>query len=301
MMPIEDVLGHVLDWQGRSVIATPVPGGLTNRNYRVEVDRTPYFVGIPGRDTTVPAIDPAHAYRNTVAAAQTGVGARLAYYLPELSVMVLEFLAGPTLHPRHLQAIGMLPRVVSVVRRLHAGPRFANTFNLFRTMDSYLTVVHRYGMTLPEGYANAIPIARRIEAALEAHPLPAVPCHNDLLPENLMETGTGLRLVDYDYSGVNDPCCDLGYICNEGGLAPGQVEQVCAAYFGQASRSLPARIWLFRCMTNVVSTLWGAIQHQLSEIEYDFWDLALERRHRAQDLVESPDFDLWLHDAALST
>lgn len=90
------------------------------------------------------------------------------------------------------------------------------------------------------------------------------------------------------------------YICNEGGLAPDQVEQVCAAYFGQASRSLPARIWLFRCMPNVVSTLWGAIQHQLSEIEYDCWDPALERRHRAQDLVESPEFDIWLHDAALS-
>ena len=301
MIRIEDVIARIPDWQGRSVSATPMRAGLTNRNYRVDVDRTAYIVRIPGRNTALLAIDAEHAYRNTLAAAQAGVGAQLVHYLPDLSVMVLEFIAGPTLHPQSMQTPGMLPRVVHALRQLHAGPRFANTFNLFRTMDAYLATVHRHGMTLPEGYGVALPIAHRIEEALKARPLPPVPCHNDVMPENFIDDGTRLRLVDYDYSGANDPCCDLGYICNEGEFAPYQVEQLCAAYFGRTSRSLSARVWLYRCMTNLVSTLWSAIQHDTSEIEYDFRHLALERWHRARDLMESPEFGTWLHEARTAT
>jgi thiamine kinase-like enzyme len=297
MAPIEEVIARIPDWQGRSMTVTPLRGGLTNVNYRVDVDETPYVVRIPGRNTALLAIDPEHGYHNTLAAAQAGVGARVVHYLPTLSVMVLEFIAGPTLSSHTMHRPAMIPRVVHTVRRLHAGPTFANTFNLFRTMDAYLATVKRYGISLPDGYDAALTLAGRIEEALEARPLPLVPCHNDLMPENFIDDGIQLRLVDYDYSGANDPCCDLGYICNEGEFAPYQVEELCAAYFGQASRSMLARVWLYRCMTNVVSTLWGAIQHRVSEIEYDFWDLTLTRWRRAQDLIESPEFGIWLRDA----
>jgi thiamine kinase-like enzyme len=246
---------------------------------------------------TLLAIDPVHAYHNTVAAARVGVGARVLHYLPERSALVLEFIAGRTLSSQTMQTPGMIPRVVHTVRRLHAGPPFANTFNLFRTMDTYLATVQRSGFALPDGYGAAHTLARRIEEALEARPLPLVPCHNDLMPENFIDDGAQMRVVDYDYSGANDPCCDLGYIVNEGEFAPQQVEQVCEAYFGQASRSMLARVWLYRCMTNLVSTLWGAIQHSVAETPYDYWDLALERWRRAQDLIASPEFGVWLRDA----
>ncbi|MGH2411287.1 MAG: phosphotransferase, partial [Chloroflexota bacterium] len=283
--------------QGRSLTVAPLPGGLTNINYRIDVDHTSYVVRIPGRTSALLAIDPAHCYHNTLAAARAGVGARLVQYLPSLSVMVLEFIAGSTLSGQTMRAPGTIPRVVHAVRRLHAGPPFANRFNLFRTMDAYLTTARHYGITLPDGYDSALTVARRIEEALEARPLPLVPCHNDLMPENFIDDGTQVRLVDYDYSGANDPCCDLGYIGNEGEFAPHQVEELCAAYFGQTSKNMLARVWLYRAMTNLVSTLWAAIQHTLSEIEYDFWGLALERWQRARDLLASPEFGGWLRDA----
>ena len=297
MPPIEDVLADIPDWQGRSLTVTALRGGLTNRNYRVDVDGTPYVVRLPGRHVALLGIDPVRCYHNTLAAARTGVGAQVVHYLPKLSVMILEFIAGPTLSRESMQAPDIIPRAVQTVRRIHAGPPFANRFNLFRTMDAYLATARRSGIALPDGYGTAPALARRIEVALEARPLPLVPCHNDLLPENFIEDGTQLRLVDYDYSGTNDPCCDLGYLCNEGEFAPPRVELMCAAYFGQASRSLVARVWLYRCMTNLVSTLWGAIQQRVSDIEYDYWDLALARWARVQELVALPEFGGWLRDA----
>jgi thiamine kinase-like enzyme len=261
------------------------------------VDGTPHVVRLAGRNTALLGIDPEHAYRNTLVAARAGVGARVVHYLPELSVMVLEFIAGPTLSTHSMHEPGMIPRVAYTVRQLHAGPPFANTFNLFRTMDAYLETVQRHGIALPDGYGSALSVARHIEEALEARPLPLLPSHNDLMPENFIDEGTRLRLVDYDYSGANDPCCDLGYICNEGAFAPQEVARLCEAYFDQASRSMLARIWLYRCMTNVVSTLWGVMQHTIGEIAYDYRELALERWRRARDLIDSPEFGVWLRSA----
>jgi hypothetical protein len=54
---IEQVIAAIPDWAGRSVTAERIPAGLTNTNYRVEVDGTPFFVRIPGAGTDLLAVD----------------------------------------------------------------------------------------------------------------------------------------------------------------------------------------------------------------------------------------------------
>src|SRR6266508_3138597 len=97
MTTIEDVISRIPDWRGCDVRAGPLAGGLTNTNYRVEVDGTPYVVRIPGESTELLSVNREHEYHNTLAAARAGVGARIVHYLPEISVMVLEFMPGRTL------------------------------------------------------------------------------------------------------------------------------------------------------------------------------------------------------------
>jgi thiamine kinase-like enzyme len=224
------------------------------------------------------------------------VGARLVHYLPDIPVMVLEFIDGQTMTSAHLRDPEQIPRIAAAARALHAGPAFANLFNMFRTLDFYLAIVRQHGFRIPDGYMDYVPIAHRIEAAIEARPLPLVPCNNDLLAENFIDDGARLRLVDYEYSGNNDPCFELGNICNENDFAPEQVEQLCADYFGQASRSRVARMWLYYCMSNIGWVLWGSIQNSISAIDFDFWEWTLTKWHKAQAKVESPEFGRWLED-----
>src|SRR5438093_1295720 len=82
------------------------------------------------------------------------------------------------------------------------------------------------------GYRDRLVQIPRIERALSARPLPAVPCHNDLLAENYIDDGDLLRIVDYEYSGNNDPCFELGNTCQELGWDDDRQRQLCAAYFG---------------------------------------------------------------------
>ena len=54
---IEQVIAAIPDWAGRAVTAERIPAGLTNTNWRVVVDGTPFFVRIPGTDTELLAVD----------------------------------------------------------------------------------------------------------------------------------------------------------------------------------------------------------------------------------------------------
>src|SRR5690349_4376214 len=86
MTSIDDVIARIPAWQGCQVRAAPLAGGLTNTNYRVEVDGAAYVVRIPGQNTELLSVDRAHEYHNTLAAAQAGVGARILHYLPDIPV-----------------------------------------------------------------------------------------------------------------------------------------------------------------------------------------------------------------------
>jgi thiamine kinase-like enzyme len=293
---IEDVIDRIAEWQGRSLAVSPLSGGLTNINYCVEVDGVPFVVRVPGENTGLLAINRQHEYYNTLAAQQAGIGARIVHYVPELSVMVLEFIPGPTMSPERLRQPGMIARIARSVRVLHGGPAFTNTFDMFRLMESYLTIVEEHQLTIPDGYRESVPIARRIEAAMAVRPVALVPCHNDLMAENVIDDGSRLRLVDYEYSGTNDPCFELGHICNEAEFDSEQGEALCAAYFGEATTARLARMRLYTIMANLGWTLWGCIQHGVSEIDFDFWDWTLTRWQRAQAAIASPGFGALLED-----
>ncbi len=48
MPVIEEIVSKIEDWKGKNVSIQPLPGGLTNTNFKVEVDDTPFFVRVPG-------------------------------------------------------------------------------------------------------------------------------------------------------------------------------------------------------------------------------------------------------------
>ncbi|HET9590709.1 MAG TPA: choline/ethanolamine kinase family protein [Anaerolineales bacterium] len=295
---IEEVVARVEAWKGKNISVQPLSGGLTNTNYKVEVDQQPYFVRVPGVSTELLAIDRNNEYHNTVAASQAGVGPRVLHHLPEYSVMVLEFLPGRTMSKEALNAPGMPTRMAQAIKRLHAGPRFFSDFNMFRLTEYYLNICGDRNIPIPDGYLDRMPTVAEIEKAMAVNPLPTVPCNNDLLAENYMDDGRWLWLVDYEYSGNNDPCFELGNTCQEMQFKDEQISEVCSAYFGSAAPDKIARMKLNMIMSDVGWGLWAAIQAKISTIEFDFWGWAEERWGRAVEKMDSAEFPVWLKDVA---
>jgi thiamine kinase-like enzyme len=294
---IDEVIARIPAWKGRGPSAQPLSGGLTNTNFRVEVDGTPYFVRIPGASTELLAVDRKNEYHNTRASAEAGVGPRVIHYLADQDVMVLEFIPGKTMSNESLQSPGMPTRIAHSLLRLHAGPRFLKDFNMFRLIEFYLQMVGEHEVRIPATYLERLPTVARIEQAVGARALPTVPCNNDLLAENYIDDGAILRLIDFEYSGNNDPCFELGNTCQEIQYDEARYAELCQAYFGQPTRHLMARMRLYALMSDVGWTLWGAIQAKVSKLDYDFWGYASGRWARAESILASADISHWLEDA----
>jgi len=294
MSVIEGAVSKIKDWEGKSVSIEPLSGGLTNSNFKVTVNGIPHFVRVPGESTELLAVDRKNEHFNSKAAAEAGVGPKVLYYLPELQVMVLEFIEGKTMSKDALQASGMPTRMAQSIRKLHAGPRFLTDFNMFRLTEYYLKICADRSIPIPDGYLERMPIVEQIEKAMLVKPLPTVPCNNDLLAENYIDDGKSLRLIDYEYSGNNDPCFELGNTCQEMQFDEVRIQEVCASYFGSVSASMIARMKLNMIMSDVGWGLWAAIQEKISKIEYDFWGWATERWGRAVEKMDSGEFPAWL-------
>jgi thiamine kinase-like enzyme len=296
-MPIiEDIIARIEDWKGSSISIRLMTGGLTNTNYKVIVDGAPFFVRVPGEGTELLAVDRHNEYINTRAAAEAGVGPQVCYYLPEFQVMVLEFLEGTTMSNAALTGTGMPAQIARAIKRLHGGPRFLSDFNMFRLTEYYLEICKKYAITIPQGYPARLPTVKQIEQAMAVHPLPTVPCNNDLLAENYIYDGNSMRIIDYEYSGNNDPCFELGNTCQELQYDEGRIAEVCEAYFGSREVGMIARMKLYMIMSDVGWALWAAIQAKISKIDYNFWGWAVERWGRAIEKMDSPEFTTWLEN-----
>jgi thiamine kinase-like enzyme len=296
MPVIDEIVSKIEDWKEKDVSIQALSGGLTNTNYKVVVAGTPFFVRVPGESTELLAIDRRNEYFNAKAAAETGVGPKVLYYLPEFQAMVLEFLQGTTMSNESLNAPGMPAKIAGAIQRLHAGPRFLTDFNMFRLTEYYLDICRQRAIRIPEGYPQRMPAVVRIEQALAARPLPTVPCNNDLLAENYIDDGKAIRIIDYEYSGNNDPCFELGNTCQELHYDEARIVEVCRVYFGSPSAGRVARMKLNMIMSDVGWALWAAIQANISKITYDFWGWAVERWGRAVAKMDSPEFPTWLED-----
>jgi thiamine kinase-like enzyme len=298
MTVIEEVVGKINDWKGRKISIQPLSGGLTNTNYRVEVDGVPYFVRVPGESTELLAVNRDNEYHNSKAAAEAGVGPKVLYHLPEYDVMVLEFLNGRTMSKESLNEKGMPTRMAQAIKKMHAGPRFLTDFNMFRLTEYYLRICRDRDIRIPDGYHDRMPAVAEIEKAMSARRLPIVPCNNDLLAENYIDDSRQLWLIDYEYSGNNDPTFELGNTCQEMQFNDEQINEICFAYFGSATPDKIARMKLNMIMSDVGWGLWAAIQAEISKIEFDFWGWAMERWGRAVEKMDSGEFGVWMENVA---
>ena len=294
-MPLEDVLEAVPELRNATEVE-PLTGGMTNTNWKVTSPSGCYVVRISGKDTSLLAIDRANEAHNTIAAAEAGVGAPFVAALPEHDALVLEFLDGEVMSPEKLRHGDHVEVIATASRRLHAGRRFLHDFDMFEIQPRYLEIVRERGFRLPARFEEFEPQVRAIEAAIRVRPEPTVPCNNDLLAENLILVGDEMRLIDYEYSGNNEPSFELGDIWSESNLSLDQLEQLVAAYYGRPLRNKIARARLWGLMSKYGWTLWGSIQLGISDLDFDFWSWAMEKYDRAVAEFDGPEFEQLLED-----
>jgi thiamine kinase-like enzyme len=273
-----------------------LPGGLTNRNYQVITPDGAFVARISSGGGELLAIDRDCEYRNSVTAAAAGAGAPVIEYRPRDGLLVIGYIEGQTLSPADVAAAENIPRIAEACRRLHSGGRFGNDFDMFDIQRRYLTVARSRGFRIPAGYDDLRPQFNAAGNALAAQATKTVPCNNDLLAANFIDDGARIWLIDYEYSGNNDACFELGNIGAESHLSDDALAELVTAYYGRPRRSRIARARLLGLVGMYGWTLWGAIQNAASPIDFDFWSWAMERFEGAARGFTAGEFATLLED-----
>jgi len=268
-------------------------GGLTNLVFRVDLGGEQYALRIPGKGTEeyISRKNEAVAARE---AARAGVSPDVLYFDENSGLMVTRLVdhavtMSPALFKERKGAPG---RAALAFRKLHqSGAKFNFRFELFQMIDGYLKVLAGKKVDLPEGYHDVVREAESVRAALAVHPLPIVACHCDPLCENFLDIGERMWIVDWEYSGMNDPMWDLGDLSVEGQFGEAEEEEMIHAYFdGEPRPSERGRIVIYKAMCDLLWTLWGLIQFANKNPVDDFWAYALNRFERCKRLMATSDF-----------
>src|SRR6266516_580921 len=264
-------------WPGQRVAIEPLGGGITNRNFKVEADGREFVLRIGGKDTELLGIDRSAEYAASSIAADLGLGPEVVTFVEPEGYLVTRYVEG---------VVGKVEvdRVGAALRRLHGGPAFPGRFDSFRVVEDYRTIAHERGVDVPPEYEAAKELADRVERRRSGAPL--LPCHNDLLNANFITDGDHLWLVDWEYSGMDDPFFYLGKFAVNHELTEEAEHALLSAY----GTDDPEALVLMRFMSDFREAMWGVVQLAISELDFDFRAYAEEHFERLERTAAEPRF-----------
>ncbi len=270
-------------------------GGLTNLVYKIQHPSTDQalIVRLPGKGTEE-YIDRKVEAHNARMASRAGVSAEVLHTNTETGLMISKCIPGITTMTSDQFAArqGSPARAGLALSKLHtSGVVFEFRFELFAMIDEYLGILAGKDISMPDGYNDIVQQAQPVKAALLKQPVALAPCHCDPLCENFLDDGEVMWIVDWEYSGMNDPMWDLGDLSVEGEFSNDQDAEMLHAYFDrEPTPAEHGRAVIYKAMCDLLWTLWGLIQLANDNPADDFRAYADGRFTRCKKLMADPAF-----------
>ncbi len=275
-------------------------GGITNRNVKVTLGAADYVLRLCGKDTAALSIDREIEVEATQNAYEAGVAPAVVRWMPDDGCLVTAFIEGEPISAEQLREPARMVAVARALRRIHGGPPLSKTFPTFTLAEEYAAVATARGGSVPqEDWELARELSARIHAALGGTEHAPVSCHNDLLTANFIDDGRHLRIVDWEYAGMNDRFFDLGNLSVNNGLDEDDDRRLLEAYFGEpADEPRFASLRLMRLMSDVREAMWGVLQNVISELDFDYGAYGAEHFDRLRTAAGDPRLEGWIRDAS---
>jgi thiamine kinase-like enzyme len=282
----EQIVARV--WPGRRAQVEPLGGGITNHNFKVDIDGEAFVLRVGGKDTDLLGIDRSVEHGASRVAAALGIGPAVAAFLEPEGYLVTRFIAGNPIAPEKMRQPETIARAAQTLRQLHDGPPIPGRFDSFRVVEAYCVTATAHGVRIPDAYQSAKKLADDIEHMRGRQTL--APCHNDLLNANFIDDGERIRIVDWEYAGMGDRFFDLANFSINHEFAEEENETLLASYLGEVDESDRAALVLMRFMSDFREAMWGVVQQGISQLEFDFVKYADEHFARLERTASEPVF-----------
>jgi thiamine kinase-like enzyme len=257
-------------------------GGITNRNFRAVLGGRDYVVRLPGKDTDLLGIDRTAERLAARQAASLGIAPELVWADDDCSVTVFAVDA-TAVDPDRLR--GDPAPFGRALRAFHDSSLTLPTqFWIPSLLNDYAALFDERGTTPPPAFDRARALVARIAQALPLdHPRP---CHNDLLPGNLLADHDRALLVDWEYAGMGHPMFDLANLAVNNEFDDAAERRLLEAYDDErpVAAGHRAALSLMKIVSDAREAAWGVVQGLISELDFDFAGYAdkhFERLDRA--------------------
>ena len=288
----------------KAVAKSPLSGGITNQNYKIEADGKAYVLRITGTGTEKLGIQRNVEYEANLAAGQLGIAPDVVFYIEPEGYLLTRFIQGSPIPPAVIKQPDNLRRVAKKIRLFHRrGPQLKGEFNGFRNVELLISAAREKGCSFPKDFDWILEQATATERALVRDPYTPTPCHNDLLNLNWLDEelpggAQELRLLDWEYAGMGDIFFDLANFCTNHELNDDQVRILLREYFGEATPRHFARLMLMWPVSELREAMWGTAQTGLSTLDEDFHGYAALWFGRVRQDLADPRREQWLREVA---
>ena len=254
-------------WPGVRAKVTPLSGGITNHNFKVEVEGRAYVLRMGGAQTALLGIDRRVEREANRRAAEVGVGPAVERFVEPEGWLVTRFIEGRTISVPEMRRRDNVRRVAGALRRFHDAPMIPGRFDSHAVVEAYHREAVQRGVDIPAEYERAHRVSERIRAERGHQPL--VPCHNDLLNANFLDDGE-IRIVDWEYAGMGDRFFDLANFSVNHDFGIDDDRALVAAYFGEQREDAVRDLQRMKFMSDFREAMWGVLQSGISELDFDF-------------------------------
>jgi len=295
---IDEAIARISDWQGKKVSYTSVAGGITNPNFKVNVDGTNYFLKIPGDGTDFIDRDCCHAAN--MIASDSGTGAKVYYYFPDTGVEVFEWLEGY----RTTNMTDMFNREICMagiraIKNFHNLPGASVPLeqSIFDQCRDMVERCKKGSDFMPPWHDQMMWLMDRIEHAFNTVGVEKKPCHNDFWFNNLMwdPEKKDAKIIDLEYASMNDPMYDVAlYMC---GFSTDEMDREAVIEYndGVYDEKLFARMKLMKIAGDIKWSYWALQQAVTSNINFDYFNWYAGKASRLQYYLTDPRIDMWIN------
>lgn len=294
---VEAAIVQVAAWHDRRTTYRPVLGGISNTNFRIEIEHEPisYFLKIPGRGTEM-FIDRRAARAASRQAEAIGVGPRTFDYLDHLDIEIAEFIEGrrPSTHGDFADPV-IREGATQAYQRFHAASPLPLTKTVFDMIDEHVEQADKLGSHKPPDHEWLLRQYQQARRALEASGLDLVPCFNDPMPGNfLIGDDKSIKLIDFEYASNNERLYDLAIWSGEMFFSEDIDRSIIEMYFGRYDQSLHARFIVLKALADIKWSTWAMVQNRISTLDFDFYKYGIWKHMRARSIIQDPRWPLLL-------
>lgn len=257
-------------------------GGMSNKNFKVTLKGKSYVLRVPGNGSEG-MVERSNEEFNAFEACRLGVNPPIRYFNPLTGIKFADFVENAeTLTAATVQRHENMRKIAEIYRTVHNSRiRLKNEFNLFQEIDKYDRLIEKAGAVMYEGWEEVRPKVMALEGYLNSLGVDLKPCHNDALYENFIKAQDGtIYLIDWEYSGMNDPMADFAALFIEAGFEGENEDYILERYFGgEIPEYAKEKILCYEILWDYLWAQWTVIKEARGD---DFGTYGIDRFTRAR-------------------